>query len=98
VAPFGNATLAFDGLFITKTLNINARNVVAIPFPGPDKVSVVINPGTGLFAGKFIHPTDGLRRTFSGAVIQNQVRGEGLFHGIDMGNNVTGKVELAPLE
>ncbi len=82
----GNAELElYNGALLspfTKALNINARNLVAVPQPAADQVGVTVDPVTGLFWGNFIHDQSGLVTRLRGVVIQKQQRGFGFFLGL----------------
>jgi hypothetical protein len=71
----------------TMILRPGSSSVVEPPFK-----LFAIDAATGTFHGRFTHPTDGLSRTFRGALLQKQNVGRGFF--ID--STEAGAVTLAP--
>lgn len=72
-----------------------AAGAYAATFQLPDalKTSLRINAGTGFFSGVFSDPASvGIRRTYSGALIQMDNAGVGVF----AGKAKTGKIDLTP--
>ena len=72
-----------------------AAGAYAATFQLPDalKTSLRINAGTGFFSGVFSDPANrGARRTYSGALIQMDNAGVGVF----AGKAKTGKIDLTP--
>jgi hypothetical protein len=61
-------------------------------FPSGEKITLQINPATGLFNGLFRNAETGKPVTFKGALLQEQNYGAGLF----MNGTVPGRVYLTP--
>jgi hypothetical protein len=94
IFPAGTATLSIEGgnllsIPSPKVVNVDTSNHVKIT--GSEKFSFTITPATGLFTGVFLD-TELKTHSFSGAILQKQDLGVGIFSG----PHQTGSVVLAP--
>jgi hypothetical protein len=94
VVSYGTGSVIFTGAdtggSIVKGISIDGRGRVT--YGGTDRFSMKFTPGTGAFSGSFMdHATP---RTFSGAVLQGQKLGLGLFQAGKAGASATGAVIL----
>jgi len=81
----GNAQVTLGGgnllSNIVKSIVIGSNGVVAVTNPGPDNLSMIIAPTTGLFSGGFTNPTINKIAFFEGYLLQGDQIGAGLFFG-----------------
>jgi len=83
----GLATAGFGGGNLPQTINvpmmISQADRVAMVTPGQPRVSVGINPYSGVVTGSFVMPDGNLRRSVGGVVLQKQESAFGFFRGIN---------------
>jgi hypothetical protein len=78
------------GVVLTGTCRLSAANKLITTNP-PDKLTVTINPSTGVFKGTFMYPGKTPKPTdFAGVLFQDQTNGGGFF----LGPNGSGTVNL----
>jgi hypothetical protein len=76
----------------SEPLNIDSSNRVQMPALNSQGLVLRINPKTGLFGGKFVHPATDARAQIRGAFLQKQNLGSGAFRT----KNATGVVNIVP--
>jgi hypothetical protein len=95
--PQGNALLELSGgdlppAGIEIPLNVTPAHTVRAVTPGPEALSLVIRPATGLWSGSFVHPVTRRRVPVSGVIFQKTSRGDGLL----LGPSQSGPASLPP--
>ena len=80
------------GAFASNTITLNTNDKTAICVT--NKLKLTITPKTGFFSGSFTNPATGKTLPFTGALLQKQNVGAGLFSGTNQTGFVT--VEPAP--
>jgi hypothetical protein len=71
---------------------LTASDKLEITGADKDSLKVALTPATGLFTGAFIYPGQKAPTVFGGVLLQDQVRGAGLF----LGPDGSGAVSLTP--
>lgn len=92
------ATLEFGGLDtpVQKTATISPQGIL-VQASGADALTLTVNPATGQFTGKYVHPSDLKKHTLSGVLYQKQPEARGFFNGVNATKQgVTGSWMLAP--
>jgi hypothetical protein len=97
VGPQGNALLELSGgdlppPGIEIALNVTPAHTVRAVTPGPEALSLVIRPATGLWSGSFVHPVTRRRVAVSGVIFQKTSRGDGFL----LGPSQSGPASLTP--
>jgi hypothetical protein len=95
VLPVVNANIVLSGGGLTQTWTnpITLGPGPRVTNSGPNTLSMVLVPGTGLFKGTFLDPQLGRTVTFNGSLRQKSTNGSGFF----LGTNSSGRVSLEPL-
>ncbi len=87
------AALSLSGTaHVEQGATINASNQLILRSPIQDQLKVKISISTGVFAGTFVYPGERKPVSFSGMLLQQDIRGGGFF----LGPNGSGSVSLDP--
>jgi hypothetical protein len=92
---FTAGTLALSdtaGFVLSPAVSLTASDKLEITGADKDSLKVALTPATGLFTGAFIYPGQKAPTVFGGVLLQDQVRGAGLF----LGPDGSGAVSLTP--
>jgi hypothetical protein len=92
----GQVVLQAGGLTRSITNNIVLGDNNIVTNKGPNKLSMSISTGNGLFHGNIVDPASGKSIPFNGAVLQKTNLGFGTFLGTPLGSTQSGRVLITP--